>query len=311
MQDQVAMHNPADEESAVEADGGWSIGAVSRMTGIPTPTIRSWERRYQLPTTRRTPGGQRRYTTADVEALMRLRDQTAAGGRAAEAAALVREAAAAPPARLVDGVLSAALDFDAVRLRDELDRARRVHGLLVCLEEVVLPALREMGRRWAAGGDVVGHEHLISVVVQSWLGGLAQEAPPATRPGCVVLACGPDDQHSLALQAFAVLLAHRGFDCRLLGGQTPAAALAVAVTSTGASAVVVASHLEQTRPSALTALRAVDPLPCRVYYAGGAFTQPRSRAGVPGAYLGESLAAAAQRLIDDAAGESGVSRSGR
>ena len=49
--------------------GAVSIGAASRLAGIPVPTIRSWEIRYGFPTPLRTPGGHRRYTAGTVELL--------------------------------------------------------------------------------------------------------------------------------------------------------------------------------------------------------------------------------------------------
>lgn len=45
------------------------IRVVSRLTGINPVTIRAWERRYDLVTPERTPGGHRLYSRADVEVL--------------------------------------------------------------------------------------------------------------------------------------------------------------------------------------------------------------------------------------------------
>lgn len=45
------------------------IRVVSRLTGINPVTIRAWERRYELVTPERTPGGHRLYSRADVEVL--------------------------------------------------------------------------------------------------------------------------------------------------------------------------------------------------------------------------------------------------
>jgi MerR family transcriptional regulator, light-induced transcriptional regulator len=297
MQDGVGLHNlEAENDGEVEL----SIGAVSRLTGIPAPTIRSWERRHQLPTGRRSPSGYRRYTRADVEVLSRLRDATAAGQSVAEVVAVLREAAAAPPAHLVEQLLTAADRLDTAGVRRELERAQRTHGLALALEHVVLPALHEVGHGWAAGRVDVAHEHLLTTAVQSWLAVVEQQAPAPTRPGPVVLACGPEDEHTLTLHAFAVLLAHRGFDCRFLGARTPAGSLVLAARTAGAHAVVVVSHLDQTRPAALAALRSAAGQPWRLYYAGAAFTDPRRHRETPGTYLGETLTVAAQRIADDA-----------
>ena len=46
---------------------GLGIGALSRSTGIPINTLRTWERRYGVPAPERTDGGQRVYDVADVQ----------------------------------------------------------------------------------------------------------------------------------------------------------------------------------------------------------------------------------------------------
>ena len=44
----------------------YKIGAVSRLTGLPSNTIRTWERRYQVVQPERTPSGGRVYSDKDV-----------------------------------------------------------------------------------------------------------------------------------------------------------------------------------------------------------------------------------------------------
>lgn len=57
----------------------YRIGTVSRLSGIPVPTIRMWERRYQLVTPGRTPAGGRLYSQAELERLMLLKAAVDAG----------------------------------------------------------------------------------------------------------------------------------------------------------------------------------------------------------------------------------------
>lgn len=45
------------------------IGEVARLTGVTIPTVRNWDRAGKLTATR-TPGGQRRFRLADVQALL-------------------------------------------------------------------------------------------------------------------------------------------------------------------------------------------------------------------------------------------------
>jgi len=46
---------------------GWlTIGSLSRATGIPVETLRTWERRYQYPRPVRKPSGHRLYPLDSV-----------------------------------------------------------------------------------------------------------------------------------------------------------------------------------------------------------------------------------------------------
>jgi DNA-binding transcriptional MerR regulator len=52
-----------------DQEQGYRIGAVARLTGIETVTIRMWERRYALVEPRRSPTGNRLYTRDDIARL--------------------------------------------------------------------------------------------------------------------------------------------------------------------------------------------------------------------------------------------------
>ena len=282
-----------------------TISMVSRLIGVPSPTIRSWERRYQLPIGERSAGGHRRYTADDVRILTRMRDEVGAGRPAADVAAAVLAAAGTPPALLVHALLQRAHELDRHGVAEVLAAARDAYGLVPTVEQVVWPAMREIGARWAETGCAIGEEHLLTAAVESWLHRVEQAAPPPARPGRVLLACGPADLHTLGLRALGVLLARDGFDCLTLGAQTPADVLRQAVQDTGARVVVVVSHRPKARPAAVAAIEAAATTDADVYFAGGAFDSPRSRAAVPGTYLGGSLSAAAAQLASTTAVQPG------
>lgn len=65
-----------------------SIGVVQRMTGINANTLRMWERRYQLSPSKRSPGGQREYTTTDIDHLRLIKKLMDKGMRIGDIAQL-------------------------------------------------------------------------------------------------------------------------------------------------------------------------------------------------------------------------------
>lgn len=274
---------------------GIPIHEASRLLGVPAPTLRAWERRYGLPATPRSEGGHRRYSEASLHELRLMRDEVARGRRAGEAARSVRRllGRTGPATDLVEDLLGASDVLDPARIRAVLDRAVQELSLDASVDEVLMPAMRQVGFRWATGRCEIAQEHLTTEAVRGWLSRLASFAPPPASEQPVVLACGPRDLHTLGLEALAVLLAYRSRPCRVLGARTPAATLVTAAHATSAAAVVVVSHLSVGRRPANEALRTVAAAGFPVFYAGNAYMSPRSRQGLPGCYLGESVASAA------------------
>jgi DNA-binding transcriptional MerR regulator len=69
----------------------FSIGAVARVLGVPAPTLRNWEERYEVVVPLRSPGGHRLYSRRQLEQLRFLRDGISFGLSSADAHRLLRE----------------------------------------------------------------------------------------------------------------------------------------------------------------------------------------------------------------------------
>jgi len=284
------------------ADDELSIQQASELLQVPAPTLRSWERRYGVPVADRSSGGHRRYARVQLDQLRRMRDLIAQGRRTVEAAALVKAGHATTPGPLVEAFLAAARELAPGSIARTLDAAHETLGLDRTVDEVLLPAMREIGEWWHAGRIDVSHEHLATNATQGWLAARQPNGPLRTQSP-IVLSCGPLDHHTLGLEAIAALLRQRRWDCRMLGARTPAESLARAVAETDAIAVVLVSHLAAGRPAAIETLRALELSQRHLFYAGGAFGSPRTRRGVPGQYLGTNIAEAADLITDTLAAE--------
>ena len=64
-----------------------SIGALSRATGIPIETLRTWEHRYGFPVPERKPSGHRVYPISSIPRLRRIAEALGRGHRAGEVVA--------------------------------------------------------------------------------------------------------------------------------------------------------------------------------------------------------------------------------
>ncbi|RYC14865.1 B12-binding domain-containing protein [Nocardioides zhouii] len=274
---------------------GLRMHEASSLLGVPAPTLRSWELRYGLPRTLRSPGGHRRYTVEALTELGLMRDEIATGRPPSEAARRVRTLLDEQnPARpMIDAIMVGSDDHDPDAIRRILEESVASLGLAATLDNVVLPSMRLIGSWWESGRCDIGQEHFTTEVMRGWLARTTTLAPPSTSDRWVILATGPGDMHTVGVESLAALLVTRGTGCRILGAGTSQRILVAAVAATSAPAVVVVSHLSTQRRSAIESIRALAATGCPTFYAGNAFLAPMSRKGVPGSYLGERITDAA------------------
>ena len=270
---------------------GVPIKDVAQILGVPMPTLRSWELRYGIPALSRGPGRHRRYLPEEVNAVRLMRDEIARGQQAGAAALAVRAmlGGQGPAQELIHQILAAAEGLDSATVRARLDDAADTLGLAACIDDVLLPAMRQIGVWWAVGHCDVVQEQMATEAVRAWLDRRSAFAPPPTRSRPILLACGPSDLHTIGLESTAVLLRYQGWRCRVLGARVSTVTIAAAARATAVAGVVVVSHLATGRRRAVESIRAIDELEIEVFYAGNAFSTARSRRGVPGHYLGAGI----------------------
>lgn len=267
-------------------DAGMPTGAVARHLGVSPTTIRSWERRYGIGPSDRRPGHHRRWSPDDIAVLEAMCRLTARGLPPGEAARAVLATGTGttrptetPPSRGKEtseshrgggaaggggpggsralqvgtvrpecrGLARAAVRLDSPEVARILREAVAALGTVAAWTEVMLPALRAVGRKWASDGEqYVEVEHLLSWHVSTVLCGEAVRPAPLRAVPPVVLAAMPDEQHTLPLEAVAAGLTDRGLPFRMLGPAVPARALLDAVQRIGPVAVMLWSQTPRT-----------------------------------------------------------------
>ncbi len=252
------------------APAGLTTGALGRRLGVSPTTIRSWERRYGIGPAHRDPGRHRRWEPADVAVLEEMCRLMARGVTPAEAArvALAGAGSTLPTVRTgtasggntlrvgtvrpeCRGLARAAVRLDAPEMALILRRNVDELGPVTAWTEVMTPALRAVGRKWATEGErYVEVEHLLSWHVSAALRRAAEQVRPQTGPAAL-LAGMPTELHSLALEALAAALAERGLPFRMFGAALPPDALLEAVRRTGPPAVLLWSQATRTADRAL------------------------------------------------------------
>lgn len=260
---------------ARSGEGRLTIGALSRATGIPVETLRTWERRYGFPEPERKPSGHRVYPIEAVPRLRRVGEALARGHRPAEVVALAEPAlsdllssmrtdrppglpaAAAPPAprdapARVRELLDAAATFDGVTFRRRLDELWVEHGPLPFLDRICAPFLDAVGDAWSEGSLGIRHEHFASARLADFLREVRRPYEDRAEGPRAAFLTLPEDAHELGLLMAALVFALAGWRVLYLGANTPvdqAAALS-RDTSLGAVAVSISSSYPGERAEA-------------------------------------------------------------
>lgn len=166
----------------------------------------------------------------------------------------------APSAR---GLARCAIRLDAPGVLALLDEVIARDGVVDAWQRTIEPALRAVGRKWTeTSGRYVEVEHLLS-----WCATVALHrvqpapAPAAADPAvdriattrCVLLACAPEEWHSLPLEALAAALVERGASVRMLGPAVPEPALRSAVARLGPARIVLWAQTSRTGDAGLLA----------------------------------------------------------
>lgn len=215
------------------------IQSAAKQAGVSTQLLRAWERRYRLVEPQRTGSRYRLYSDDDVAVLKGAKAMVDDGLRIAEVARMSRDelrraAQGAGPSEPVEsalassGFLDSALDavaaLDAQALERILFQASGMGALSAreMCERVLLPLLREIGKRWEEKRLSIAAEHFGSAIVRSRLQAiLASEARRRPHASKVVCACPDGEMHEGGLLAFAIHAAGAGLEVIYLGANTP------------------------------------------------------------------------------------------
>ncbi len=242
------------------------IGVVARRTGLKPDLIRAWERRYGAVAPGRSDTRRRFYSDADIERLQLLRRVVRTGHGIGQVAGLSNEQllalaaqdepAAGPAASntaepagsddLAESFLAlclgAAQRLDVHDLEIQLERASVALSRHHLIERLMIPLMQRVGDRWQEGTLRPAHEHMVSAVVRSFLGGLrgSHGGNGAGGSGPQLVVTTPARQHhELGALIAAAVAASEGWQVTYLGPDLPPEEIAAAAFQKGARAVAL------------------------------------------------------------------------
>jgi methanogenic corrinoid protein MtbC1 len=146
----------------------------------------------------------------------------------------------APSALIIDPLVDAVNRFDSSALDRELSRLAAHCPSRDFVYSVVLPLMRDVGRRWHEGSLSVAQEHVVSAVLVGVMNSLVrlQTAPAGARR--LLFACPAGERHEFGLLSAVVLAGSAGFGSVYLGADVPSADIAAAASLADVEAAVIA-----------------------------------------------------------------------
>ena len=300
----------------------YNIKAVEQATGVAASTLRVWERRYGVPTPNRSDTGYRLYSERDIATVTWLKGQldegltisqaiarleALRGGGDEPAVAIGWAHAARPPSGLrslpvlQDALVTALLDFQAVRADDVLSEAFALYPVEAVALSLIQPTLIEIGEGWHRGDVSVAQEHFASAYLRARLDNLFNQALHNGRAPSIICACVRGELHEMGLLILALFLRRRNYNVLYLGANVPTEQIIQAIERTHATLVCVSASTAETSRTvaeigdAINGLNAPRPI---FGYGGRIFNaNPTLRENLPGVFFGEDALASAEQIV--------------
>lgn len=239
-----------------------SIGAVSKATGIPKETLRTWERRYNFPKPQRSNTGHRRYSSKIIEPLKLIYIALEQGHRPSQVVGQDLEtlrqlldittpnyisptSSAAPEDPLSSSEQTVAKwmkhvhQLDQAQLRSDLEHAWFEMGPRAFLTDLLAPFLNEVGHAWHEGRIAVFHEQFASQQLRDFLSTQWNSISARSNGPNILLATLPGEYHLIGLHMAACIMAITGYQVHLIGADLQPSHIAQAAEQTHAAYVLI------------------------------------------------------------------------
>jgi DNA-binding transcriptional MerR regulator/methylmalonyl-CoA mutase cobalamin-binding subunit len=206
----------------------YSLGTVSKLTGVSPELLRAWERRYGLISPLRTSGGTRRYTLENIEKIRLAKLAVDRGHRIGKVAKWSEEELRKESAPRRAG---APICFDEI-----LEAGRRLNysecqrllamyfgslGPQRFARELAVPLTHRIGELWVSDEYSIASEHLITSVLRSLLGSAIQPSAQSLFGPTIVFATPSQERHELGLLVASVAAMGAGANTIHLGVDIP------------------------------------------------------------------------------------------
>jgi len=232
----------------------YTIGTVSKLTGIGAITLRAWERRYELIHPVRKDSGHRLYSRKHIDQINRITALTGQGVRISQITPEMLEPEASESDQesgekniwleTLTSMISAIIVFDEERLEEIYNEVLALYPIEWVTSRLLKPLLIELGLRWETQQGSVAEEHFFAFYLRNKLGARFHHRRRPDSGPRLLLAGLPGEYHEIAMLLFALAANEKGFRLVTLGANMPLNELPFVADKTGCDAVVLSGAME-------------------------------------------------------------------
>lgn len=217
--------------------GRYTLIELERLTGILAPTIRVWERRYNIIKPKRTDTNRRWYDDEDLRRLINISLLYHSGIKISQIARFSKSELNEKAEFLtrdsfisdshIKSLILAMLSFDSRTVNEILLKSIINNGFEETFSSVVFPFLRRVGIMWHTGSVDAAAEHFVSNIFRSKLIYALESLPQTNNPKSkrVVMFLPENELHEMGLLFYSFLIRKQGHEVLYLGQSTPFTAL--------------------------------------------------------------------------------------
>lgn len=208
----------------------YTIGTVSKLTGVGAITLRAWERRYGLIVPVRKESGHRLYTRQHIDQINRITALTGQGMRISQIRPDMLESANDSDGadgeqdtwrEYLDSMVAAIVSFDENRLEEIYNTTLALYPITMVTGRLLAPLLIELGDRWSRQKGSIAEEHFFAFYLRNKLGARYHHRTRGNQGPTLLLAGLPDEFHEIGLLLFALAAHEAGYRVIPLGANMP------------------------------------------------------------------------------------------
>jgi DNA-binding transcriptional MerR regulator/methylmalonyl-CoA mutase cobalamin-binding subunit len=231
----------------------YTIGTVSKLTGVGAITLRAWERRHGLIKPVRKASGHRLFTRHHIDQINRITALTQQGVRISQIRPEMLESDTTGESAgesdtwndYLNSMIAAIIDFDEGRLEEIYNEALSLYPIGAVTRKLLAPLLIELGLRWASNEGSIAEEHFFAFYLRNKIGARYHHRARGYNKGPRLLLAGlPGEYHEIGQLLFALTAHEAGYRVIPLGPNMPLHELAYVAKKKRCSAILLSGAIE-------------------------------------------------------------------